>query len=267
MRAASYISAVVDGILLWSDTPASAVGTVVTSGSDSSVSLTHWVATPWNIYGGTTVGVVADAVKGKAIRFYGLANQYGQPVANYGGYQNQRGEQSPTLEVSPGQTIWIGFDMWLASGIGLSSGWQGLFQLKSETEGSPNLTVGVNEANYSDGSVLHLTSATGPSGTPNQSYSLGATPSNTWIRLVLGLNITQDGTTSWVEAWRDGTRVVTRRAWATYNQASGGPYGGLLYSDAASGYLKFGVYRSPANWDVDYRLANVRIGTGRGIVS
>lgn len=235
------------GTLTWADTPSSAVGT--------SAPLSNWQSTSWNIYAGSTVKVIADATKGKAIQFYGPANQS----------QNgsQRAEQVPNIaDIQPNTTTWVGMDVWLNSGLGIANDWQGLFQLKNDTEGSPTLSVYANA--HSDG--LQLANNRDNIGTPNFYQSIGATPYGQWTRLVLGMNITKDPTTSWVEVWRDGQNIVPRESWSAFNQANGTGAGGLMYSNASSAYLKFGVYRGPQSWPMDLRMANVKIGSARATV-
>lgn len=216
------------GKLIWSDAPASPVGTVHPT-------LVNWERAEWNIYAGCTVKVVDDAVKGKAIRSYAPA----------GGSRdgNQRGEIVPTYDrIQNGELLWIGFDLFIPECDGFARSWQQVMQLKSyPSESYAVFSLNVN--NHRAGVVVN-----------NNGALVAPTPSDKWTRIVIGLNIVQNAE-AWHEVWRDGTLVVPR----TFERN--------MRSGDKSCYLKFGNYRKGGlSYPLDMRFANVAIGTTRASV-
>jgi hypothetical protein len=206
-----------------------------------------WQNTPWNIYGGGSVSIVADPAKGKVMRAYGLANQSKDG--------NQRAEQVPSYTIRQGDTVWLGFDFWSNADLGVSNTWQGPFQMKSSVEGSPPLGLSLN-ANGIRG--LRITSS-------DEQHNIGPAPAGAWTRIVIGMYIHPDPNKAWVEVWRDGVNVMAREGWKSTNVAKGNLPGGTIFAGSTN-YLKFGVYRGPQPFNADFRFANMAIAGTRDTV-
>lgn len=273
----TLIVALAPGGMLWQDAPASTIGTTVTGrNSDGTypstgIALQNWELTPWNIYGDnaqTYVKVIADIEKTKAIQFTGAANIYGTPLSAYGGYNHQRAEQVPSFTAHAGDTLWLGFDLWVNTGLGTaqSGSWQGCFQFMSDASKSgPNLYMSINVATTGYPLSIVIGAAQGPVGTPHFVQDMGETPQSTWTRMVIGMYVTDSETTSWVEAWRDGICKLPKKMWRSFDE-TGNAAGGLFYPDSTMAYMKFGIYRGVNDWPIEYRMANMKLATTRNMV-
>ena len=239
---------------LWQDRPDSPAGFVVATGNTYGGNLANWSDTPWNIYGGATVSIVADASKGKAIRSYGSPGG----GAQHDGATSQRGEIEPGRNTyREGDTIWMGFDFWVSADSGVSNTWSSAMQAHNSHLNSPNWGVGVNGNGQRR---LVITEPGGSSGNPE--YQLGPTPSGQWTRILIGEKLAGAPGTGWVEAWRDGQNVLPRKPWNSYQQygPNTGQRGSTLFPGATR-YYKFGVYRGAHPSVMDLRYANVKLGT------
>lgn len=271
------VQTVQTGTVLWQDIPDTPVGVTATcrnadgSYPNTGIALSNWQLTPWNIYGDCAqsyVKVINDPDKTKAIQFTGAANMYGTPLGSFGGYQHQRAEQVPNFSAKMYDTLWIGFDFWVNDNLGTaqSGSWQGCFQFMSDTSKSgPNLYMDVNVQATGYPTSIAIGAAQGPPGTPHFVQDIGQTPRSTWTRIVVGMHVTDNEATSWVEAWRDGTCRLPQKQWRSFDEA-GNVAGGLFYPGSTSAYMKFGIYRGLNNWPIEYRMANLKIATTRNMV-
>lgn len=220
--------------VLWQDTPDSNIGQVPAQ---------HWLTTAASqyVYGGATVGVVADETKGKVIEFFGQAN--GSHVDAYG--YNQRAEQIADLGIKKGNTYWFGFDLLIPSGSGVTNGRQAIWQILPQPDKSPaKLWLAVNS--NQDGLAIESDKA---------SIRIGSIPTSQWSRVVIGVRV-EDDSSAWVEAWRDGQLTSNKRPIE----------GGVVSSNVGSAAMSVGLYRSPQPWDLSVKMANLRIGTTRDAV-
>lgn len=214
------------GTVLWSDAPADPVG--------STHPFTNWENAAWNIYGGCTVKVVSDPVKGKAIRSFAPAG------GDRGG--SQRGELVPELDkIRDGTELWLGFDLLIPEANGLARSHQQVMQLKSYPSES-YAVFSINCNNHREGLVVD-----------NNGDYLGPTPYTEWTRMVVGLHVSQSE--PWREIWRDGVNVLPRERSSNMRRGD------------RSCYLKLLNYRDGGiPFDVDMRIARVAIGTTRASV-
>lgn len=247
---AYWYTSLKDAVLAWSDAPDAAVG--------ATPPFTNWEDTPYNIYGGSAVQVVQDGER-TALRFVGAANAF----RDDNGIRSQRAELVPRMPaITPGQEVWVGMDIKLNATLGVAKDYQNIMQLKADTEGSPTLalTANTNEAG------LDVRRTTGPGDGDTARQPLGPLPTEQYSRLVIGMKVTRSASSSWVEVWRDGEPKLLRANWDAYNQAKDGASGGLLYDNAQSAYLKFGMYRGPQTWPMDVRMSDIKIGPNRDSV-
>jgi hypothetical protein len=211
-------------------------------------------STPWNIYGGGSVGIVTDSVKGKVYRSFGVKNQ----SAN----GSQRAEQVPSRKFSNGETVWAGFDLWTNAGLPTSSTWASVMQFKTggAQDGAPPVSVDVNAHG-----AAGLDIASARIGGTEAVHKLGGAPNGNWTRLVVGIHVNTDPNKAWVEVWRDGKQVLAREPWRTVNYpAYGNKVGGTMFPGGNGvGYFKFGVYRGPQGFDIEARYANIKFATTR----
>lgn len=217
----------VDGAVLWSDGPADPVG--------STHPLANWEDAPWNIYAGSTVKVVSDPVKGKAIRAFA-------PAGGNRGDNTQRGEIVPDHTIRNGDLLWVGFDLLIPEADGLARAHQQVMQIKSAPSES-YAVFSINVNNHREGLTVGV-----------NGHHLGPTPYDQWTRIAIGFNISQ-GSDAWREIWRDGENILPRE----------------FVSNMRNGdkrcYLKFGPYRKGGlPNDLDIRFANVAIGRTRASV-
>jgi hypothetical protein len=211
-------------------------------------------ATPWNIYGGGSVSIVKDAVKGNVYRSFGAKNQ------SQSG--SQRAEQVPSRKFASGETVWAGFDLWTNAGLPTSSTWASVMQFKTggAQDGAPPVSLDVN-AHGAAGLDIASARIAGTEAV----HKLGAAPNGNWTRLVVGIHVNTDPAKAWVEVWRDGKQVLAREPWRTVNYpAYGNKVGGTMFPGGSGvGYFKFGVYRGPQGFDIDARYANIKFTTTR----
>jgi hypothetical protein len=211
-------------------------------------------ATPWNIYGGGSVSIVKDAVKGNVYRSFGARNQ------SQSG--SQRAEQVPSRKFASGETVWAGFDLWTNAGLPTSSTWASVMQFKTggAQDGAPPVSLDVNAHG-----AAGLDIASARIGGTEAVHKLGAAPNGNWTRLVVGIHVNTDPAKAWVEVWRDGKQVLAREPWRTVNYpAYGNKVGGTMFPGGSGvGYFKFGVYRGPQGFDIDARYANIKFTTTR----
>jgi hypothetical protein len=209
--------------------------------------------TPWNVYGGGSVGIVSDAIMGKVLRSYGAANQ--------GRDGSQRAEQVPSIKLYQGDVAWIRFDLWANADLGVSNTWQSVAQIK--TGGAADQTPPVSlDLNAFGEAGLAIASARMSGSEPT--HHLGGPPKGQWTRIVLGVHTHTDPAKAWIEVWRDGANVLPREPWRAINQYGGNTVGGTMFPGGnGEDYLKFGVYRGPQGFAADVRYANFAVGTTR----
>ncbi len=238
---ATLLLAVLAGLPLASDAPAASSwrSDAFSASAGARPPFAGWEHTPYNVYGGGSVSMISDPVKGRVLRSFGAANQF-----RYDGYRNQRAEQVPSFVLRPGQTVWLGFDFWVNPGLGVSRTWQGLFQMRSATEGASLLGLSVN---VHEAGTMRI-------GSSSESRPLGSTPYGRWTRIVLGMHVSSDSRQAWVEAWRDGVNAMRSQRWRTAN------------AGAAFNYVKFGVYRGPQPFHAEFRYANIALGSSLNAV-
>ncbi len=229
--------------LIWCDEPASPVG--------KAAPLQNWADAPWNIYGGASVSVVADASRGKAIRTYGPGNTI-DPAQG-----NQRAEIVPSANFSPGQTRWIGFDLYVAPNTPPSPSWQSAFQIKTGGPADRYGNVGLSVSEYNSNDLV-----VGDGASRMESHPIGPKPNGTWTRLVYGVFVSTTPGQGWVEIWRDGANVLPRDPWTTKN--ADGTMGSTMFPGGSNtNYLKFGLYHGPSPHNTDFRYARLKIGATR----
>jgi hypothetical protein len=241
------------GTVKWQSAFASnPIGHVVPGNEVYGKNLAGWEDTPWNMVGGGTVSVVSDGRGGKAMRSFGPANQ--------GRDGSQRAEQVPAYYPGNNDMVWMGFDLWVNADLGVSNTWQGVLQGQNSAQGSPNWSLGINQfghegldigGHYKEHSLAYL----------------GATPYGKWTRIVIGEQLSGSAGAGSIEVWRDGVKVLAKTPWTSRQYDNfGGSLGSTLFP-GTSRFYKFGVYRGPQAFNADFRVANLKMGTTKDIVS
>jgi hypothetical protein len=228
--------------LLWQDVPDSEVGSLLSASSNKQKPLQNWRDSSQYIYGGTSVRVVPDSTKGKALEFFAVANR---GHSDSYGSSNQRAEQVADVGLKKDSTYWFGFDLFVAPGSGIATGRQSVWQLLPQPNKSPaKLWLALNS--NQEGLAIE---------TDKASMRIGAVPDTQWTRIVIGVHVQSDNT-AWIEAWRDGQLALSRQS----------VEGGVLSGSASSAIASMGLYRSTQPWDLSVRMANLKIGATRDVV-
>jgi Polysaccharide lyase len=217
--------------------------------------LSQFQDAPWNNVGGTAPRLVEDPVRdGRFAVGLGLA---GATSAGDGICCGSRNELLPRFrDLVPGDDLYFGFSTYLASGFPTSGGWQVITQFKHNFDGSPPLSLNVEDGQFSiQGGYGH------PSGPRHFVRSVGPAVTGQWSDWVLHVKFSPDPAVGFVEVWRDGELVLERFA----------PESGTMYPNPhgeVGSILKVGPYResSIATPETIY-FDNWRIGTSRKAVA
>lgn len=174
--------------------------------------------TPWNQVGSPAPRIVGVGDTSKALGF----------TIPAGGARN---EVVPDVaDLRPGDDLYFGFSTYLMPGFPLQPHWQVLAQWKNDGEGSPPLSLAVEEGRFwMTGGYGH------PGGNRYFRHDLGPAATSRWVSWVFHIRFSADPATGFAEVWRDGRPVSGRVA----------PHGGTLYPGLES-YLKIGYYRNTA---------------------
>ena len=198
----------------------------------------------WDVYTRTSVTIINDAVKGKALSAV--------IPANYAG--THRAEQVPTYRPGAGSTIWLGFDIWVNPDLNVSTTWESGWQLKGSGTGSPAASMdvasfGVNELAISASNIRH--------------FKLGSVPRGQWTRIVIGMYMHATPGQGWLEVWRDG-QSFGRKNWSSTCVAPDCSWStGSTVIPGKAMYYKFGPYGGARGAQVNFRYANMKIGSSR----
>lgn len=127
-----------------------------------------------------------------------------------------------------GSERWYAFDLFVPVDYPAATDtkWTTITQWKGHYGGSPPLALEIKRSNLRLGGTRGYTVAAG---------DLGPIEKGQWTRLVVGMKLSPDPATGWVEVYRDGLPKVARTSLSTMDMTSTGP-------DPL--YLKQGLYRS-----------------------
>jgi hypothetical protein len=229
-------------------------GRVLWAGDAETGDLSQFQDGPWNDVGGTAPRIVTSPVRsGRYAVQLGIS---GATTADDGICCGSRNELLPAFrDLEEGDDLYFGFSTYLAPGFPLDAEWQVITQFKQNFDGSPPLSLNVEEGQYKiEGGYGH------PAGPRQFIEPVGAVTVGTWVDWVLHVKFSADPRVGFVEVWQNGAEVLPRFA----------PPGGTLYpgkGDRAGSYVKTGPYRDPAVTTPETMyLDNWRIGTSRDAV-
>jgi hypothetical protein len=218
------------------------------SGADPSFAAA-FARTPWNVAGGGSVKVVEDPQRGRVLRSAVRPSRV--PL------KSQRAEAVARVTLHRGDTVWLGMDLWMAGGLGRSSTWQSILQIKTggAADGSPAVSIEANAYGH-DGLTIggaHLAGS-------EPLHDIGPVPGSRWTRLVVGLHVSTSPRHAWVEVWRDGRQVLPREPWRAINQYGRRVVGGTMFPGGdRRNYLKLGLYRGARPFAAEARFTNLAI--------
>jgi hypothetical protein len=151
----------------------------------------------------------------------------------------------------PGSVRWYGFSLFVPEDFATTTDdkWLTLTQWKGANGGSPPLALEVKHES------LRLGGERANSGLIPGDGLIGPLRKGSWTRLEIGIALSDDPASGWVEVWRDGALALPRTAVATMDVIRGRP-------DPI--YLKQGIYRD-SGWTSTHVLyfGPVKIGTTR----
>lgn len=155
----------------------------------------------------------------------------------------------------PGSVRWYGFSLFVPEDFATATDnkWLTLTQWKGAEGGSPPVALEVKRDS------LRLGGARANSGLIPGDGIIGPLAKGAWTRLEVGLALSPDPASGWVEVWRDGELALPRTSVATMDRIGG-------RSDPI--YLKQGIYRD-TRWTATHVLyfGPVKIGTTRDRVT
>jgi hypothetical protein len=153
-------------------------------------------------------------------------------------------------DVQEGDDLFFGFSSYLAPGFPTSVGLQVITQFKQNFDGSPPLSLNVEDRQYEiEGGYGH------PAGPNVFSRQIGPAVTGLWVDWVLHVRFSADPRVGFVEVWQNGALVLPR-----FQPDSGTLYPGA--GDRAGSYVKTGPYRDPTIRDPGTMyLDDWRIGT------
>ncbi len=235
--------------------PAAQPGSLLWAGDAEPGDLSQFQDAPWNNVGGTTPRVVQQLVRdGRSAIELGLK---GATTAQDGICCGSRNELLPRFRnLVSGDDLYFGFSTYLAPGFPTSGGWQVITQFKHNFDGSPPLSLNVENGQFSvQGGYGN------PSGPQHFLKPVGPATTGQWSDWVLHVKFSPDPSVGFVEVWRDGALVLPRFA----------PGSGTMYpgpGGQAASLLKIGPYRdssiaTPGTMYFD----NWRIGTTQEAVA
>lgn len=213
--------------------PVPAAGWLLWAGDGETGDLSQFQDTPWNLVGGDTPQIVTDPVRQGR---YAIALRINRATSAADGICcGSRNEILPRFrDVRPADDLYFGFSTYLAPGFPTSGGWQVITQFKQHFDGSPPLSLNVEEDQFKiAGGYGH------PDGPRPFAEPVGMAVTGQWIRWVLHVRFSANPSVGFVEVWKDSELVLPRYAPAT----------GTLYPDPEgvdSSYLKIGYYRDQA---------------------
>ena len=159
-------------------------------------------------------------------------------------------------DVEEGDDLFFGFSTQLAPGFPTDLGWQVITQFKQNFDGSPPLSLNVEDRQYEiEGGYGH------PDGPNEFNQPIGPAVTGVWVDWVLHVRFSADPGIGYVEVWQNGELVLPRFA----------PGSGTLYpgsGDRAGSYVKTGPYRDPTiPVPATMYLDDWRIGTSYAAVA
>lgn len=222
--------------------------------------LSQFKKTPWNITrGGQAPEVVDDP---DFVREGNYALKVGIPTAETdensdGACCDPRAELEPDIaDIRSGDDLWFGFSVKPAPDFPADQDWQVITQWKQEADGSPAISMTVDDGKYLlEGGEGH------PGDVEPFKRELGPASPGEWTDWVVHIKFSPEAANGFVEVWRNGEQVLSR-----FSPPSGTMYPGEGGEDAES-YLKTGYYR-----DGDISRPGVlyfdgwRVGTARDAV-
>jgi len=222
--------------------------------------LSQFKDTPWNITrGGAAPEVVDDP---EFVREGSYALKVAIPTRETedkdGACCDPRSELEPDIgDIDAGDDLWFGFSTKLAADFPADAAWQVVTQWKQRADGSPALSL-----NVEDGQYIFRGGAGHPEDVDPFGQDLGAAAPGQWADWVVHIAFSPEPTDGFVEIWRNGEQVLER-----FSPDSGTMYPGEDGDDAES-YLKTGYYRNGkiSRPGVLY-LDGWRVGTTREAVS
>jgi Polysaccharide lyase len=194
--------------------------------------LSQFLDGPWNDVGGIPPTLVTAPVRDG--RYAIALTLTGATDPDAGICCGSRNELVPRFrDVQEGDDLYFGFSTYLAPGFPTSGGWQVITQFKQNFDGSPPLSLNVEERQYElEGGYGH------PDGPDEFSRPIGPAITGVWVDWVLHVRFSADPQVGFVEVWQNGVAVLGRFA----------PHSGTLYpgtGDRAGSYVKTGPYREP----------------------
>lgn len=217
--------------------------------------LSQFVDGPWNNVGGTKPRVVTDPVRGGTFAVeLGLT---GATDSSDGICCGSRNELLPKFrDLREGDDLYFGFSTFLEPGFPTSGGWQVITQFKQNFDGSPPLSLNVEDGQYKfEGGYGY------PGGSRLFIKTLAPATTGQWVDWVIHVSFSSNPANGYVEVWKDDTLALARFA----------PSGGTLYpasDDQLGGYVKTGPYRDPGiTAPGTMYLDEWRIGTSREAVT
>jgi hypothetical protein len=224
---------------------------VLWTGDIETGNISQFNTDPANDVGGTRPRVVTDPVRSGR---YALALSIpGSTEPGEGICCGSRDEVKPRFrDLREGDDLWFGFSIYLAPGYPTSGGWQVVTQFKQNFDGSPPLSLNVEDDQYKiEGGYGY------PGGSRLFVRPVGAAVTGEWVDWVMHVRFSANPAVGFVEAWRDGELVLPRMS----------PPGGTLYPGSGSrggSYVKTGPYRDQAMTEPGtLYLDDWRIGTRR----
>lgn len=226
-------SAVVTGPFGTSAPQPPAISKVLWVGDLTTGDLSQFQDGPWNNVGGTAPTVV-EAPERRGASAVELTIP-GSSSASDGICCGSRNELLPKFrDLVSGDDLYFRFSTFLAPGFPVDADWQVITQFKQNFDGSPPLTLNVEQGQYRvEGGYGH------PDGSRQFIVNIGPAGTGSWVDWVMHVKFSADPAVGYVEVWKDGAIVLPRYF----------PPGGTMYpgpDGVDSSYVKTGLYRDPS---------------------
>lgn len=159
----------------------------------------------------------------------------------------QRTELTPTgndiTHFTEGEDLYFGFSLYFDPSWPTASNWNIVTQWKQDGDGTPPLQLSA------EGDKLQLRGRQYATGT-NKAVNVGTTgiPRGKWSDFVVHVKFSTNSSIGFIEAWRDGVKVVNKTPWQT------------MVAGRSFNYWKMGIYRDTATpgstsiWNDGWRI-------------
>ena len=170
--------------------------------------LHEYLVGPWNMVGVSGGPVVVDAPTRSgehAARFKLTAGGLRQEIV-------PRADNGKTLSFGEGEDLYFRFSTRFANDWPVVDTWQLIAQWKDDGSGPGSPPIAILAGSYG-ASRVRLVAAGTPGGGSRENHDLGPLARGRWIDWLVRIRFSAQPTSSLVQVWRDGRRVLSLNQW------------------------------------------------------